>query len=74
MRYKHASAKKPPWLAYATKVKAKIERLRRNATYQDRRDNAVYRSYQVVKEKHRYVGTLGDWDFILEEISSGPNS
>ena len=74
MRHDTPSIKRPSWLIYATKVKAKINQLRRTATFQKRRDDIVYRSYQAVKEKHRYPGTLGDWDFIVEETKSGPQN
>jgi hypothetical protein len=71
MRNQKFSTKRPSWLTYATEVKSEVNRLRRSGSYRTRRENLIYRSYQVVREKHGYVGTLGDWDFILQEAEGG---
>lgn len=72
MRHQQSSPRPPRWLTFAAKVRTRISRLRRNKTYQERRNAEVYRSYHEVKEKYRYVGTLGDWDFIVAEAESLP--
>ena len=59
---------RPAWLSYAAKIKSKVEALPRSANTQARRERIVYRGYLHVKEQYSYPGTLGDWEYVVNEV------
>lgn len=60
--------KKPAWLAYAEKVKAKLEKLPRKKGSVAQRENMVLQSLFVARTRHSYPGYLGDWEHVLEHV------
>jgi len=61
--------KKAAWLAYAEKVKAKVEKMPRNKESLAHRENFVLESLFIARTKHGYPGYLGDWELVLEHVN-----
>ncbi len=61
--------KKPAWLAYAEKVKAKIQKMPRTKQSVVQRENLVLHSLFIARTRHGYPGYLGDWENVLEHVN-----
>jgi len=60
---------KAAWLAYAEKVKAKMEKLPRKEECVAQREHLVLQSLFVARTRHGYPGYLGDWEQVLEHVN-----
>ena len=61
--------RKPAWLAYAEKVKAKMEKLPRKKQSVVQRENLILQSCFIARTRHGYPGYLGDWENVLEHVN-----
>ena len=61
--------KKAAWLAYAEKVKAKVEKLPRNKESLAHRENLVLETLFIARTRHGYPGYLGDWELVLQHAN-----
>ena len=60
----------PAWLSYAEQIKSTVDALPNTSKAQERRERIVYLAYLIARERHRFAGTLGDWEFIIRESAT----
>ena len=58
----------PTWYHYAAEVRGSIERLPRNAKEGQRRFQIVLNSHHIAEVEHDYLGTFGDWEYLIDSF------
>ena len=62
--------RKPAWLAYAEKVKARMEKLAGRKGSVAQRETIILQSLFIARTRHGYPGYLGDWENVLNHANS----
>jgi len=62
--------KRPTWYHYACEVRVKLNRLYQDSQEDPRRFQLMLNSHLAAVTEHDYLGTFGDWEYLIETLGS----